>query len=258
MKKMKKTLCGFLVCLLLVAATPLLANAAAKAPVCPKTQTLYFKRSARSATFKGVDDTSVYGFIYIKNLSSTAAITNIKSSNTYYTAYKRQGLNAIQIGTSTKFHIKNHKVKVGEKSTFSFVVNQNGKSYKLSCKVTFKQHPAVFKSFKVGSKDYASEINGYWQYGAKISRSGKTQIKVAAAKNYKIDFIEIAYRKGNKAFTKKIKNGQKASLKNAVSIDVTYHTTKKPKYYKAPGSDYRYYYFGQPTPLYSDFSFNLW
>lgn len=255
MKKMKKTLCGFLVCLLLVAATPLLANAAAKAPVCPKTQTLYFERSA---PFKGVDDTSVYGFIYIKNLSSTATITNIKSSNTYYTAYKRQGLNAIQIGTSTKFHIKGHKVKVGEKSTFSFVVNQNGQSYKLSCKVTFKQHPAVFKSFKIGSKDYASEINGYWQYGAKISRSGKTQIKVAAAKNYKIDFIEIAYKKGNKTFTKKIKNGQKVSLKNAVGIDVTYHTTKKPKYYKAPGSDYRYYYIGQPTPLYSDFSFNLW
>ena len=46
MKKMKKTLCGFLVCLLLVAATPLLANAAAKAPVCPKTQALYFERSA--------------------------------------------------------------------------------------------------------------------------------------------------------------------------------------------------------------------
>ena len=43
MKKMKKTLCGFLVCLLLVAATPLLANAAAKAPVCPKTQTLYIR-----------------------------------------------------------------------------------------------------------------------------------------------------------------------------------------------------------------------
>ena len=55
-----------------------------------------------------------------------------------------------------------------------------------------------------------------------------------------------------------IKNGQKVSLKNAVSIDVTYHTTKKPKYYKAPGSDYRYYYSDQPTPLYSDFSFNLW
>ena len=255
MKKMKKTLCGFFVCLLLVAATPLLANAAVKAPVCPKTQTLYIDRSA---PFKGVDDTSVYGFIYIKNLSSTATITNIKSSNTDYTANKRQGLNAIQIGTSTKFHMKNHKVKVGEKSTFSFVVNQDGKSYKLSCKVTFKQHPAVFKSFKVGSKDYASEINGYWQYGAKISRSGKTLIKVAAAKNYKIDFIEIAYRKGNKEFTKKIKNGQKVSLKNAVSIDVTYHTTKKPKYYKAPGSDYRYYYSDQPTPLYSDFSFNLW
>lgn len=255
MKKMKKTLCGFLVCLLLVAITPLLANAAVKAPVCPKTQTLYFERSA---PFKGVNDTSVYGFIYIKNLSSTATITNIKSSNTYYTANKRQGLNAIQIGTSTKFHIKGHNVKVGEKSTFSFVVNQNGQSYKLSCKVTFKQHPAVFKSFKIGSKDYASEINGYWQYGAKISRSGKTQIKVAAAKNYKIDFIEIAYKKGNKTFTKKIKNGQKVSLKNAISIDVTYHTTKKPKYYKAPGSDYRYYYIGQPTPLYSDFSFNLW
>ena len=60
--------------MLLVAATPLLANAAAKAPVCPKTQALYFERSA---PFKGVDDTSVFDFIYIKNLSSTATITPI-------------------------------------------------------------------------------------------------------------------------------------------------------------------------------------
>lgn len=255
MKKMKKTLCGFLTCLLLVAVTPLLANAAAKAPACPKTQTLYFEKLA---PVKNVNQTSVSGYIYIKNLSSTATITNIKSSNKYYTAYTRQGLNAIQISASNKFYMKNHKVKAGEKSTFSFVVNQNGKSYKLSCKVTFKQHPTVFKSFKVGSKNYASAIKGYWQYGAKISRSGKTQIKVTAAKNYKIDFIEIAYRKGNKASTKKIKNGQKASLKNATAITVTYHTTKKPQYYKAPGSDYHYYYEGQPTPLYSDFQFMLW
>lgn len=254
MKKMKKTLCGFLTCLLLVAVTPLLANAAAKAPACPKAQTLYFEKLA---PVKNVNQTSVSGYIYIKNLSSTATITNIKSSNKYYTAYTRQGLNAIQISASNKFYMKNHKVKAGEKSTFSFVVNQNGKSYKLSCKVTFKQHPAVFKSFKVSSKNYASAIKGYWQYGAKISRSGKTQIKATAAKNYKIDFIEIAYRKGNKAFTKKIKNGQKASLKNATAITVTYHTTKKPQYYKAPGSDY-YHYEGQPTPLYSDFQFMLW
>lgn len=254
MKKMKKTLCGFLVCLLLVAATPLLANAAAKAPVCPKTQTLYFERLTPS---KNLNILSANNFIYIKNLSSTATITNIKSSNTYYTAYKRQGLNAIQIDTTMKFHMKNHKVKAGEKSTFSFVVNQNGKSYKLSCKVTFKQHPAVFKSFIVGSKDYASEIIGNGSYEAKVSRSGKAQIKVTAAKNYKVDLIEITYRKGNKAFTKKIKNGQKASLKNATTIRITYHTTKKPKYYKAPGASYRYPYIGQPTPLYSGYTFLL-
>lgn len=255
MRKMKKTLCGILVCMLLVAATPLLASAAAKAPACPKTQTVYFEKLT---PVKGVNQTSVSGFIYIKNLSSTATITNVKSSSKYYTAYKRQGLNAIQIDVSNKFYMEEHAVKSGEKTTISFVVKQDGKSYKLSCKVTFKEHPAVFKSFKIGSKDYTSAIKGYWQYGAKVSRSGQTQVKVTAAKNYKVDFIEITYRNGNSASSKKIKNGQKVSLKNATSIAVTYHTTKKPQYYKAPGSDYRYYYEGQPTPLYSDFQFNLW
>ena len=77
------------------------------------------------------------GYIYIKNLSRSAVITNVKSSNKYYTASKAAGLNAVYVTTSDYNSI--HDVEDGEKTKLRFTVKQNGKSYNLSCAVTFKK-----------------------------------------------------------------------------------------------------------------------
>ena len=57
------------------------------------------------------------GYIYIKNLSRSAVITNVKSSNKYYTASKAAGLNAVFIQTTPG---PIHCVKDGEKNKTQF------------------------------------------------------------------------------------------------------------------------------------------
>lgn len=58
------------------------------------------------------------GYIYIKNLSRSAVITNVKSSNKYYTASKAAGLNAVYVTTSDYNSI--HDVEDGEKNKTPF------------------------------------------------------------------------------------------------------------------------------------------
>ena len=85
------------------------------------------------------------GYIYIKNLSRSAVITNVKSSNKYYTASKAAGLNAVYVQTTSDSG-PIHYVKDGEKTKLRFTVKQNGKSYNLSCAVTFKKAlPSIYK-----------------------------------------------------------------------------------------------------------------
>ena len=62
------------------------------------------------------------------------------------------------------------------------------KPTKLSSRITFKRFDQVFKSFKIGNKEYASDFAGYWGTEAQIK--GKTaKIQVAPAAGYKIDKI---------------------------------------------------------------------
>ena len=111
--------------------------------------------------------------------------------------------------------------------------------------------------FKLGSKDLTSLTSGYWmlRYN-KIPKKGKVKVQIQTTKNYKIDSITVTYRNGDKYTSKKIKNGAKVSLKNAMSLNVDYHTTVKPKYYRKPSSDYVGYFFGGyvESPLYESFS----
>ena len=91
MKKTRNILVSLLACLFVILAVPATVSAAAKAPQCPKKQTLEFY----CAYINGNEQpTEGDGYIYIKNLSSSAVITNVKSSNKYYTASKAAGLNA--------------------------------------------------------------------------------------------------------------------------------------------------------------------
>ena len=244
MKKTRNILVSLLTCLFVILAVPATVSEAAKAPQCPKKQTLEFY----CAYINGNEQpTEGDGYIYIKNLSRSAVITNVRSSNKYYTASKAAGLNAIYVQTTSG---SDHYVKDGEKTKLRFTVKQNGKSYNLSCAVTFKKHSRVFKSVKIGSKNYAALAQGHWMIEDKgTAPKSKVRITVKTVKNYKVDSIEIFY-KNNKP--KKIKNGGKISLKNATTICINYHTTAKPKYYKKPTAGYRGYFFGGTvkSPLY--------
>ena len=248
MKKTRNILVSLLACLFVILAVPTAVSAAAKAPQCPKKQTLEFYRAHTS---RGEVPTAGDGYIYIKNLSRSAVITNVRSSNKYYTASKAAGLNAIFVQT-TSGPDPIHYAKDGEKTKLRFTVKQNGKSYNLSCAVTFKKHSRVFKSVKIGSKNYAALAKGHWTVRDKgTAPKSKVKITVKTVKNYKVDSIEIFYK--NKS--KKIKNGRKVSLKNATTICINYHITAKPKYYKKPTTGYRGYFFGGTvkSPLYESF-----
>lgn len=170
--------------------------------------------------------------LYIGNLSSSAAVTGITSSNKNFQA-KKSGLasNAIWIGQKS-----NHNIKDGEKTTINFKVKQNGKTYKLSSRITFKKFDQVFKSFKIGNKDYASTFAGYW--GTKTKIAGKTaKIQVTPASGYKIDKITAYYWHGEENYEdKKIRNGSKISTKDLMYIYVYYHPTKKAAYFKEPSN----------------------
>ena len=243
MKKTRNILVSLLACLFVILAVPTAVSAAAKAPQCPKKQTLEFYYAYISGNELPTEGD---GYIYIKNLSRSAVITNVKSSNKYYTASKAAGLNAIFVRTAPG---PIHCVKDGEKTKLRFTVRQNGKSYNLSCAVTFKKHSRVFTSIKIGSKDYAALAKGHWTVRDKgTAPKSKVKITVKTVKNYKVDSIEIFYK--NKS--KKIKNGRKVSLKNATTICINYHITAKPKYYKKPTAGYRGYFFGGTvkSPLY--------
>ena len=248
MKKTRNILVSLLACLFVILAVPTAVSAAAKAPQCPKKQTLEFY----CAYINGNEQpTEGDGYIYIKNLSRSAVITNVKSSNKYYTTSKAAGLNAVFVQTKMTPGSM-HFVKDGEKTKLRFTVKQNGKSYNLSCAVTFKKHSRVFKSVKIGSKNYAALAKGHWTVRDK-GTAPKSKVKITAktVKNYKVDSIEIFYK--NKS--KKIKNGRKVSLKNATTICINYHITAKPKYYKKPTAGYRGYFFGGTvkSPLYESF-----
>ena len=186
MKKTRNILVSLLACLFVILAVPTAVSAAAKAPQCPKKQTLEFYNAYISGNEMPTEGD---GYIYIKNLSRSAVITNVKSSNKYYTASKAAGLNAIFVQTAPG---PIHCVKDGEKTKLRFTVKQNGKSYNLSCAVTFKKHSRVFKSVKIGSKNYAALAKGHWTVRDKgTAPKSKVKITVKTVKNYKVDSIEI-------------------------------------------------------------------
>lgn len=222
MKKLRLIFCSFLAFIIMAVSMPSITNAATN-PVCRKTTTLHYQLSG--------SETVVMESLYIGNLSSSAVITNIKSSNKHFRAAK-SGLcsNAIWIDRQNGYTIKN-----GDKTTIRFNVKQNGKTYKLSSRITFKKFGQIFKSFKIGNKDYSADFTGYWSTSANIGNGKTGKVQVTPASGYKIDKLVATYWYPNgRSAEKNIKNGSTISLKNLQFLYVYYHPTKKPAYYKAP------------------------
>ena len=120
----------------------------AKAPSCVANQTVYVVASFGGAN-TGDEAKNVFGlpdcYIFIKNLSSNAKITNIKSSNKKIKATKRDGMNALELSAANPS--QRHSL-VGVASTISFRVTQNGKTYKLSCRIKVSERKSPFLSSK--------------------------------------------------------------------------------------------------------------
>ena len=220
MKRTKNILCSLLACLLVILAVPTAVSAAAKKPSCAKKQTVEFEKQGHLTPKMGDQSVLTGDMLKIKNLSRTAKITKLKSSNKMFVVKAENGGVAV--------FAPGNKVKTGDQTKVTFTVRQNGKSYKMSCLVTFKQ-TACFKNFKIGSKDYAKTVNGYWMTGAKIARKNKVKISITPKSAYKVDSIVVTYKNGTE---KPVKNGKTISLKNASNIHVSYHEKKSPKNYR--------------------------
>ena len=224
MKKYLKKLTAVLVVLVMLLVS-LPVSAQTTKPVCLKTATLHYQLTEGGTTV-------VMESLYIGNLSSSATVTGIASSNKNFQATRSNlAPNAIWVGQKS-----NHNIKDGEKTTIRFKVKQNGKTYKLSSRITFKKFDQVFKSFKIGNKDYASAFAGYW--GTKTRIAGKTaKVQVTPASGYTIDKITAYYWHGGENYEdKNIRNGSKISTKDLMYIYVYYHPTKKAAYFKEPAN----------------------
>lgn len=208
--------------------------ATAKAPTCAAKQTVkavgIFGNTHGSNAVKTILDLPDC-YIFIKNLSPNAKITNIRSSNKKIKAVKREGMDALELSSELK---PSDQIDLsGETSTISFRVTQNGKQYKLSCKIKVAEKKSPFSEFTIGSQNYASYFNGYMYVNEKPIK-GKKKIYVKMASGYVLDSIDVSYSKNGKYTNKKIKNGSTINLTSSMQVSVSYHTKKKPVNYKAP------------------------
>ena len=97
MKKVRLILCSFLALLMMVLTAPVITKAATE-PVCLKKATLrYLKWTNYVVDGREKFSTIAWDPLYIGNLSGSAVITNIKSSNKHFTARKGVGVNAIYV-----------------------------------------------------------------------------------------------------------------------------------------------------------------
>lgn len=93
----------------------------AKAPSCVAKQTVYVVASFSGLNIRN-EPKNVFGlpdcYIFIKNLSPNAKITNIKSSNKNIKATKRDGMDALELSMANPSQRK--KNLVGAASTISY------------------------------------------------------------------------------------------------------------------------------------------
>lgn len=220
MKRIRTILCSFLVCLMAILAIPTAVSAASKAPSCPKKQTIEYEKQGYHTPGQKDDHVGLAGIINVKNLSESAQILTLKSSNKKFSLEVEES-NTIVISAFCD------ELKNGDKTNVRIKVKQDGKTYSFTCAVTFKK-ASCFQSFKIGNKDYVKRVNGYWMTGDKVAKKNNVKIKIVPKKGYKIDSIGVIYIKNGKNFERKVKNGKTVSLKNAVSLNVSYHSVKEP------------------------------
>ncbi len=245
-KRVRQIICSLAMCMVAVLALPAMkSEAAAKKPTCVKKQTVYVSKQNTPYTETMQWSTRNSGAIYIKNLSSNAKITNVKSSNG---KVKVKNMFNVSKNHATRFKglwVEGGGCKTGTKSKISFKVKQGGKTYSLSCTVTIKQEPSRYSYLKIGGKNYASKMAGYESRVLTLPKKKKVKLSVKLKSGMKLEGISILSKSG----TKKIKNGANVTLRKGDQIFVDYRYTKKPTNWSSciGKSGKNYYLYGTTT-----------
>lgn len=235
---LKTIFCMVMVALLTVAFVPAVsAKAATAAPVCAKSQNVYIQKSHDFIMLQVPTSN-----IYVKNLTSKAKITNLKSSNKNIVPTFCKDMNGKVVNPNMiRLEIAHDEnglgtVKNGDKAKITFTVKQNSKTYKLSCNVIFKTAVSPFKVLSVRTetfaKNYASAYKGYAFRSVSKPKGSKLRISITPSAGHKIEKITAVY--GGKTGLKTVKDGSWISMKDLQQINVLYSVTKKPANYRKP------------------------
>ena len=190
--------------------------AAAAGPSCAKTKTVYFQKQTFPDPVSQKVITSYdllgTGELDLKHLSGKAVISNLKSSNRHIQAVADVLYKKIYLSADS------------EKTVLSFTVKQNGKSCRLTCKVTFRTD--FIKKAKLGNLDLTRKLNR--SVGALRVKTAqkKAKVTIALPTGYKIVSIRYNY-KGQEAGpvwkkAKKLKNGGILSVKKNTVLLIEY------------------------------------
>ncbi len=236
MKRAKKLLTVFTLCLFaaFMAAVP---ASAAKKPSCAKSVKVYFIRAWGFPTGGYAVIPSYYklkaeqGYIIIKNISKSAKISDVKSSNSKIkaSAIKYNGRYVISVTPTTD---KKGNVNTGS-AKISFTVRQGGKKYKLSCKYNVALAPSPLKSLVINGKNYASSLKGKFSLSVKTGKTAKISFKSnSLLKSLRLTY----YNSKSKKIT--VKNGARISVpKSGLTLSVEFKW-KGAKYAKGEYNEY--------------------
>lgn len=163
-------------------------RAAAVKPSCTKTKTVYFQKQTfrDPMTRKNIVSYDLLGTgeLALGNLSSKAVITNLKSSNRH--------IEAVADVPYKKIYLSASSLKNGEKTVLSFTVKQNRKTYRLSCKVTFRTD--FVKSAKLGALDLTRKLNQSTGAVRIKTAQKKARLLITLPSDYKVVSIRYNYK----------------------------------------------------------------
>lgn len=211
-KKIKKQVIAFLLTAIMLVGTFGSATAEAAVPKLQTTEDVCYVEKPLMSYCYGVE-----------NINSPKQITNLKSSDpSVATVSTDSGIG------NTKVSILALAKKPG-KAVISFTAKYGvglKKTKKLKMTLTVKKYENPCQSFKIGTKNYASEFKDS-TFGMMKNPGKKLKVSVKARSGWKLDHIYVMSRQGQ---SKNIKNNTTLNLKKFPSVYATFRNKKTGDY----------------------------
>lgn len=205
MKKIRKSTMLFAAIAIMLLALPLTAQAASKTPAIAKKKTIYVYQDGHWKEFHdlGLDKKSNpyqgSGLVKINNMKSGDKIISVRASNKKATAgvigrdmytYNAGNYSVLNYKKGKAVLVDTSGIKPGTKFTVTVKIKRGKKVYTSKCAVTVKKQPDIVSSFKIGSKNYASKINGWWLKTIKL-HSGTYKVSIKTKSGIKLSNIIV-------------------------------------------------------------------